>query len=265
MTWIDIDYEAASGAEMSSVFLQENVLLFVLDGQVSFWHGANTCTLSAQQFVFFRKGILLDYRFKEKCSSFLLFMFKPELALQFAGMAKESVISRESPEPMIMSNPDRQLLAYFNSLMPYFHEAGAFPDVLINIKLLELLFCLSANYPSVVEQIVDGRERFLSDITNIVEGNLTDSLSLPKLARLAGRSLSSFRRDFLAIYNMPPSKWIRQKKLEKARQLLMNTNMTITDICYTMGFQSVAHFSRIFKSCFGYCPSDLRVLSLPAV
>ncbi|MBK6987910.1 MAG: helix-turn-helix transcriptional regulator [Bacteroidia bacterium] len=80
-------------------------------------------------------------------------------------------------------------------------------------------------------------------------------------ARLAGRSLSSFRRDFISTYNMPPSRWIRIKRLEKSRELLSNTTMTVTDICYTLGFESVAHYSRIFKLHYGYPPSEIRLKS----
>jgi transcriptional regulator GlxA family with amidase domain len=76
---------------------------------------------------------------------------------------------------------------------------------------------------------------------------------------LSGRSLSSFRRDFFAIYNMPPSQWIRLKRLEKARGLLISATMSVTDICYTTGFENIAHFSRLFKSHFGYCPRYFRM------
>ena len=47
------------------------------------------------------------------------------------------------------------------------------------------------------------------------------------------------------------------KELEK-QELLQSTNMTVTDICYTSGFESIAHFSRLFKSQFGNSPSEFR-------
>jgi AraC-like DNA-binding protein len=97
-----------------------------------------------------------------------------------------------------------------------------------------------------------------------VEENIMNSLSLQQLAMMSGRSLSSFRRDFLAIYNMPPSHYIRQKRLEKARELLKSTTMTVTDICYTLGFENIAHFSRLFKSYFKSSPSEFRLVTLMA-
>jgi transcriptional regulator GlxA family with amidase domain len=109
---------------------------------------------------------------------------------------------------------------------------------------------------------MDLRPHFHADISATVENNLMNSMSLTQLAVLSGRSLSSFKRDFLAIYNMPPSAWFRQRRLEKARELLLNTTMTVTDVCYTLGFENLAHFSRLFKSNFGYSPSKSKHATL---
>jgi AraC-like DNA-binding protein len=156
------------------------------------------------------------------------------------------------------------LLKYIDSLEPYFIEPEKVKGSLVKIKLLELLFYLAGMDNNVLEQVLDLREQFRYNITATVEENIMNSLSLNQLAVLSGRSLSSFRRDFLAIYNMPPSQWIRQKRLEKAQELLLSTTMTITDICYTSGFESIAHFSRLFKSQFGYPPSEFRMNVLVA-
>jgi AraC-like DNA-binding protein len=82
---------------------------------------------------------------------------------------------------------------------------------LIKLKLLELMFYLSANDNKILEQLLDLRDHSRPDITSTIHENITNSLSLQQLQRCQGRSLSSFRRDFQAIYNMPPSQWIRQK------------------------------------------------------
>lgn len=136
---------------------------------------------------------------------------------------------------------------------------------LIRLKLQELLHCLPgsrADQP-LLEQVLDLRQSYRCDITSIVEENITNTLSLGQLATLSGRSLSSFRRDFLAIYNMPPSKWIRLRRLDKSLELLASTRMTVTDICYTLGFENIAHFSRLFKSRFGLSPSACRNMGTP--
>jgi AraC family transcriptional regulator, exoenzyme S synthesis regulatory protein ExsA len=155
-------------------------------------------------------------------------------------------------------------LKFMESLELYFLEPESIDEYLTKIKLLELLFNLSQVDGNILPQLMDLRSHFRADITMIVESNVMSPTSLTELAMLAGRSLSSFKRDFLAIYNMPPSTWIRQRRLEKARELLINTTMTVTDVCYTLGFENLAHFSRLFKSCFGSSPSRSRPTALQA-
>ena len=97
-----------------------------------------------------------------------------------------------------------------------------------------------------------------SDLAEIVEANFTNPINIEQLAYLSGRSLASFKRDFNNIYNMPPSEWIRVKRLNKAKEALINTDLSILDISYMVGFENPSHFSRIFKEHFGFSPSTIR-------
>ena len=97
-----------------------------------------------------------------------------------------------------------------------------------------------------------------ANLMEIVEENFATPITIEQLAYLSGRSLASFKRDFNAIYNMPPSDWIRIKRLNKAKEALANTNLSILDVCYIVGFENPSHFSRIFKEHFGYPPSAGR-------
>ena len=89
----------------------------------------------------------------------------------------------------------------------------------------------------------------------MVEDNYTSPISLEELAYLSGRSLSSFKRDFLSIYGETPAKWIRERRLSKARQMLQSSQMSVADVAYSLGFENPTHFSRIFKQQYGIPPS----------
>jgi transcriptional regulator GlxA family with amidase domain len=149
-------------------------------------------------------------------------------------------------------------MSYALSLEPFLHGIRTPQPGFIKIKMLELLFHLSDTGHQILAQVLDLRASTLTNITETVEENIMNTLSIEQLAAISGRSLSSFRRDFTAIYNMTPSQWIKSKRLEKAREMLSGTTMTVTDICYTTGFSHVAHFSRLFKSHFGFPPSNCR-------
>nr|WP_177222683.1 AraC family transcriptional regulator [Chitinophaga sp. YR627] len=188
----------------------------------------------------------------------IVFELKYDIIVGFVTMLNLQTQGEGNCLPLLAGDTSELLRGYMSSLQLYFSQHPSLSASLIRMKLIELLICLSANDRHFFDQLLFVKDNVRPDITRLVEENLTNAISLNQLARLAGRSVSSLRRDFISTYNMPPSRWIRQKKLERAKELLVNTDMTVTSICYTLGFESVAHFSRAFKSYFRHSPSGLR-------
>ena len=73
------------------------------------------------------------------------------------------------------------------------------------------------------------------------------------LARLSGRSLAAFKRDVQEIFGMPPGRWIRQRRLERARLMLAKGDLQVSEVAFQCGFENLSHFSRAFKQTVG-CP-----------
>ncbi len=254
-------YQSMAG----TLFLEENVLLFVTVGTINIRHGKVNYVVGTNEMAFLKKDILIEYQssncqlYDQPKNEFIVVTLKYDLVKEFIKMAEISVIAKSEAPCVTINTAGQQLSKYMDSLQHFFIQPEKIGYSLVKIKLFELLFYLAGIGNQVLEQVLDLREHYRSNITSTVEENIMNSLSLSQLAVLTGRSLSSFRRDFLAIYNMPPSQWIRKKRLEKAQELLSSTNMTVTDICYTLGFDSIAHFSRLFKSQFGHPPSEFRM------
>lgn len=139
-----------------------------------------------------------------------------------------------------------------------FSEPDKVQAGLIKIKLLELLFDLAVADEDIMKQLLAFKKPGQTNIASVMEENLLNPVSLEDLAYLSGRSLSSFKRDFRAIYNLPPAQWIREKRLEKARDLLFNSEMSVTDVGLIAGFKNIAHFSRAFKDRFGLSPASFK-------
>ncbi|MEO7049388.1 MAG: AraC family transcriptional regulator [Ferruginibacter sp.] len=262
-----IEFQSHRACSEGSMFVAENTLLFVAGGTFEIRYGDITHTLHKNQCAFLKKDILIEYNTScdqgdEATIDYIMFTIRHDLVKEFIKLTELSIAPKEDTCPIMVNMPDRTFVKYVESLEPYFVSEGKVAESLVKIKMLELLFCLASNDTKVLEQVLDLRENFRLNITSTVEENIMNSISLHQLAVLSGRSLSSFRRDFLAIYNMPPSQWIRQKRLVKAKELLASTSMTVTDICYTLGFENIAHFSRLFKSQFGCPPSGFRMSRL---
>lgn len=71
-------------------------------------------------------------------------------------------------------------------------------------------------------------------------------------------SVSTLTRMFKKYYNNTPAAYALQSKIESARLQLSNTNMTVSQIASSLGFNSVEHFSRIFKKYTSLAPSEYR-------
>lgn len=247
---------------VKSIFIEDTQLLFVKKGIIRLSYGHVRFEVKQRQVILLKKNILIDYAYTHddfEIVEYIRFTIKDDLVKEFIKLASIQLNNSGDLIPVTVNQEEKEWLSYMDSLEPYLQEFSNHGEGLVKIKMLELLFQIAETDKCMLEQLLNIREQFRPDIRATIEENLTNALSITQLATLAGRSLSSFRRDFLAIYNMPPSQWIRFKRLEKAKELL-NTNMTVTDICYTLGFESIAHFSRLFKSHFGYPPTSHRAV-----
>ncbi|WP_428329228.1 helix-turn-helix domain-containing protein [Mucilaginibacter sp.] len=245
-----------------SMYLGEHMLLVVLEGTNTITHGKNTYVVNKHEMVLLKKAVQVSY---DKCGNpgnnyvydSMLFFIKDEFLKEFIKMTKiESVNCAEAVLVSVKPVKER-LLKFFESLKPYFNEPENIDAGLIRLKMLELLYDLASTDKNLFQQILQLKQPVYSDITHIVEENYANPITLTDMAYLSGRSLSSFKRDFQAIYQVSPAKWIREKRLAKARQLLQ-TNLPVKDVCYSLGFESVAHFSRLFKEYFGHTPSETK-------
>ena len=92
-----------------------------------------------------------------------------------------------------------------------------------------------------------------------IQHNLYANLSLNELAALCHLSISSFKRKFKETFDESPKRYIANKKVEKAADLLKSSNLRISDIAYDIGFDSLATFNRNFSSFYGISPSKFRL------
>lgn len=88
--------------------------------------------------------------------------------------------------------------------------------------------------------------------------NFTFNVNIDRFAYLTGRSVSAFKRDFRAIFNETPNRWLIQKRLQEAHFLISRENKRPSDIYLGLGFEDLSHFSFAFKKLFGVRPSTLN-------
>jgi pimeloyl-ACP methyl ester carboxylesterase/AraC-like DNA-binding protein len=96
------------------------------------------------------------------------------------------------------------------------------------------------------------------DIETVMSENFLYNLKVEEFAKLYGRSLSAFKRDFKKTFHTTPSRWIKTKRLEYARKLLSESNLNINQICYDCGYINSSHFIKSFKAKYNIPPHKYR-------
>jgi transcriptional regulator GlxA family with amidase domain len=95
----------------------------------------------------------------------------------------------------------------------------------------------------------------LSMAIDIMRNNIEDPLTPNEVAEVVGLSTRQLERLFGKYLNTSPKKYYLMLRLEKSRHLLLQTELSLTDIGVACGFKSQSHFSKSYRSHFGIKPS----------
>ncbi|MFK7936489.1 MAG: helix-turn-helix domain-containing protein [Saprospiraceae bacterium] len=147
---------------------------------------------------------------------------------------------------------------FIDSLEFYFQNPSLVNNDLLELKIKELILLLvqSKNVNSILELIADLYSPKTVLLKEVIELHLFSNLKLEQLAKLCNQSLSSFKREFKKEFNDSPTNYIIGKKIEKARELLSMTKLSINEIAYEVGFQDQLYFTRLFKKRLGVTPTN---------
>jgi AraC-like DNA-binding protein len=93
---------------------------------------------------------------------------------------------------------------------------------------------------------------------DLIDLRYADPLNLDDLAREAGYSRFHFARAFATAYGETPRAYLTRRRLERAKTLLRSANLTVTEVCFTVGFDSLGSFSSLFRRVVGQTPSGYQ-------
>ncbi|WP_086030418.1 helix-turn-helix domain-containing protein [Tenacibaculum holothuriorum] len=134
-------------------------------------------------------------------------------------------------------------------------------DGIIKTKLKEFVQLLikSQNAPSQLDFLAALFKPNEVEFKKVIQQNAYANLTIKELALLTHLSESSFKRKFKEIFNNSPKKYLTEKKLKRAAELLKSSSDRISEIAYDVGFDSVSTFNRNFADFYGKSPSNYRL------
>ncbi|MBZ4037497.1 AraC family transcriptional regulator [Flavobacterium sp. 17A] len=132
-------------------------------------------------------------------------------------------------------------------------------DAILPLKIRELFqILISAPEGHHFEAQLRSLDTHLNpDLVQLMQSHYKENISLEQYAFLANCSLSTFKRKFSQTFKMNPGKWIMERRLEEAYNLL-RSEMNVTEIAYEVGFETPAHFIASFKQKYRNTPKQLQ-------
>src|SRR6476661_3594064 len=108
------------------------------------------------------------------------------------------------------------------------------------------------------------RVRHLIRARDLVDARFSECIGVDDMARAASMSRAHFSREFRKAFGESPHGYLLTRRLERAAALLRNTDRSVTDICLSVGLQSVGSFTTSFKRTYGLSPTAYRAAFPPA-
>ena len=169
---------------------------------------------------------------------------------------------------LINSEYDRDLLISLNNTLKdvyiLYSEFEDLAEVRIYINILNMLTRIREHQLSSVDLEDDGKysDKF-RNILKYIDMNYMNDITLDDLADMAGYSKYHFSRIFKKYCNTTFIAFLNQRRIKAAEMLLLNEEMSVTNVAMQVGFSSLTTFNRVFKELKGGTPSEFRRLYRP--
>jgi len=258
------NYAAVVHSFKGKSILHKNAISLVISGEKTMHFSEKTLHIKDDEFHFLSVGnCLASVTLSETqlFRSILIFFDDKVLAdfhIKYADRIKAYKNVRPD-EPYVAFKKDPFVLHYIESLQLLFQSTGAISTEMKLLKFEELMLHLLEKYPEKILSFQTSKINKEDDLSirKAVEANITSNITLEELAFLCNMSLSTFKRKFVKMYGIAPNKWILQKRMEMAKNMLQR-HQKPGDIYHQLGYENHSSFTQVFKKYYGITPKDFQ-------
>lgn len=242
------------------------LFVFVLGGKKIMHLGSGDIVIEAGNAFFAQKNSYMYSEFIATDSRFqsLMFFIEDRFLADFlkanSNLLENKPASQSPANEIFKIEVSPLFKSSLESIFPYFLHESSHSRELLKLKFTEILLHLlesdeGGNFLFFLKNIFSKRKK---DLTSVMETNFDKPITVDEFARLSGRSLTSFKKEFNQLYNLPPKQWVNQKRLERAYSLLATAEKNVTEVCFEVGFENISYFSQLFKARYNITPKQLQ-------
>ena len=96
----------------------------------------------------------------------------------------------------------------------------------------------------------------IEEAARIIQEELDNQPTIVSLAKRVGLNQNILQRGFKRLYKVTVNEYVRNMRIEKAKELLETSDLNITEVCYKIGLNSRSYFSKLFREKYGLSPKD---------
>jgi AraC-like DNA-binding protein len=257
----------------------------MLNGEQYYKVGTRDCIVTQDNFLVMNQGQSYKTAFEgKKDLEMFMVAFKP-------GFAEGIFQSLTSSEEWLLDNPsyapmeplrffektydsDEKMMSIFARLRQIVNEENAEFKKAIDLDHL---------YTQLIERLIEIHHGIYNDIRtkgyvksstgvelykrlciakDYMDSNYTSDITLEDIAKNSFLSVSHFKRLFREYYDTTPHQYIIQRRLEKAKELLLHSDMPVRTICGAIGFENTSSFIRLFRNTYDQTPLSYRGQSM---
>ena len=248
--------------------MSKHVLSFLMEGQKEVRFSNKSVSINSSQSLLIASGnFLMTEHIGNTYFRCLLFFFSQKNIEEFLvkyppAISERKLSTKLGVEPYFRLEKDDFIRHFISSLEDVCRLQNSISQKILRVKFEEIMLYLAHKYNDefltyLKSLLVD--ERKLSFKT-IIDKNVYTNLNLEEIAFLCNMSLSTFKRQFVKIYQVSPGKWFQRMRLNKAREILNGNKVKPSEIYMDFGYDSLSNFSSAFKNEFGYSPKQVQSL-----
>jgi AraC-like DNA-binding protein len=243
-------------------FVSEHILVYQISGETHIYHQKGNTILKEGLMVLarrnqFAKNVKVPTADKEY--RIVAVILSTERLRKFAFDNNIAGNKRYDGPKNIVIKPDSFMKGYFLSLLPYIEEKRNVSKKMASIKANEAIELLLELKPELAGFLFDFADPGRADLEEFMMKNFHYNAPVENFARLSGRSLSTFKREFAETFRSTPAKWLKNKRLSEAFYLIKQKNKKPQDIYIDLGFENLSHFYFSFKQKYGHTPAEIKL------
>jgi AraC-like DNA-binding protein len=264
-----VEYKCPLNIEEYQLWIENHLITYVISGKKDWITSKKTHKLIAGDTLFVRKGVYTTKQYLESEYCVMLFFINDNFIKRFISehpTFKRTFNHKKEHNQIFDITTNEVFKTLIESIFQYLSQEVEIPKALVEIKFKELLFniVLNSNNTDLLFFFNSITQNTKTTIENIMIENFQYDLKIADFAKLCGKSLSSFKREFKEYFNTTPSRWLINKRLEHSKTLLLGTNLTVSEVGYESGFKNNSHFIQAFKKTVKVTPNSFRILKKEA-